>query len=67
MKWYDARRQYGFLVRAGAPELYVHRSAVVGSRALFPGDLVEFAVVGTERGPAAADVTLVERAAAEIA
>ena len=65
VKWYDARRQYGFLVRAGEPELYVHRSAVVGGRALRPGDLVEFAVAATDRGPAAADVTLVERAAAE--
>jgi CspA family cold shock protein len=67
VKWYDARRQYGFLVRAGEPELYVHRTAIVGGRALRSGDLVEFAVATTDRGPAAADVTLVERAAAETA
>jgi CspA family cold shock protein len=62
VKWYDPRKQYGFIIRSGHPDLYVHRSAVQGSRPLKPDDLVEFAVEQTARGPAAADVAVVERA-----
>jgi CspA family cold shock protein len=63
VKWYDPRKQYGFLVRSGQPDIYVHRSALQGSRSLHPGDLVEFAVEQTERGPAAVQVVVVQQAA----
>ena len=59
MKWYNPRKQYGFVVRTGHPDLYVHRSALAGGRHLRPGDLVEFRVEQTERGPAAFDVEIV--------
>lgn len=62
VKWYDGRKQYGFLVRAGHADLYVHRSSLAGARALRPGDLVEFRIEQTERGPAAFDVVLVQPA-----
>ena len=59
VKWYDPRKQYGFLVRTGQPDIYVHRSALGSSRPLRPGDLVEFRVEQTDRGPAAFDVTVI--------
>ena len=59
VKWYDPRKQYGFLVRTGQPDLYVHRSALSSSHPLRPGDLVEFRVEQTDRGPAAFDVTVI--------
>lgn len=63
VKWYDGRKQYGFLVRAGHADIYVHRSALAAAgRGLHPGDLVEFRIEQTERGPAAFDVTLVQPA-----
>jgi cold shock protein len=62
VKWYDARKQYGFLVRAGQPDIYVHRSSIQGGLHLRPGDLVEFAVEETGRGLAALTVQLVEPA-----
>ncbi len=64
VKWYDPRKRFGFLTRAGQPDLYVHRSALPSSRPLRPGDLVEFRVQQTERGLAAFDVMLVEPEAA---
>jgi cold shock protein len=61
VKWYDPRKQYGFIVRSGQPDLYVHRNALRGGRPLRPDDLVEFSVEQTERGPAATDVAAVMR------
>ena len=62
VKWYDPRKQYGFLVRAGHADIYVHRSSLAGARGLRPGDLVEFRIEQTARGPAASDVTLIQPA-----
>jgi CspA family cold shock protein len=59
VKWYDRRKHYGFIIRAGKPEIYVHRSAIQSHRSLRPGDLVEFTVEESARGPAAVAVSLV--------
>jgi CspA family cold shock protein len=61
VKWYDPRKQYGFIVRAAQPDLYVHRSALRSGRALHPDELVEFNVEETERGPTATDVAVIRR------
>ncbi|MBW7885479.1 MAG: cold shock domain-containing protein [Caldilineaceae bacterium] len=61
VKWYNRRKQYGFIIRAGADEIYMHRNAIMG-RLPRPGDLVEFATEETERGPAAASVKVIHTA-----
>ena len=58
IKWFDRRKQYGFVVRAGQPELYLHRSELLGRRVPAVGDLVEFAVAVTHKGPQAVEAVL---------
>lgn len=61
IKWYNLRKNYGFILRRNAPDLYVHGSALLQRQRLGPGDLVEFSVASTERGPAAQAVSVLER------
>ncbi len=58
VKWYDRRKQYGFIVRQSQPDIYVHRSGLRNSGALQPGDLVEFSIQTSARGPAAIEVII---------
>lgn len=61
VKFYNGRKQFGFLIRRAAPDLYLHGSAIKGRARLQEGDLVEFRVADSPRGPLAAEVRLVER------
>lgn len=62
VKWYNARKRYGFIVRANQPDIFVHRSALIGTGHLRTGDLVEFCVAETDEKLAARDVTVLARA-----
>ncbi len=70
VKWYNARRRYGFVTREDGDELFVHGSQVqraddgpaAGRRRLLEGDLVEFAVGESERGPQAEAVQILQAA-----
>jgi CspA family cold shock protein len=56
VKWYNARKKYGFITSASGVELFTHRSDFDGVDQLRPGDLVEFAVEDGEKGPMAVAV-----------
>lgn len=58
VKWYNARKRFGFIVRHAQPDLFVAGTAIRGRRALRPGDLVEFSVGANAGGPAADAVTV---------
>ena len=60
VKWYNIRKQYGFIVRKDQPELYVHRSQVEEPTPLKPLELVEFGVAQSEKGLQAVGVKRVE-------
>lgn len=56
VKWYNARKRYGFITSTTGVELFTHRSDFAGATHLQPGDLVEFAVADGEKGPMAVEV-----------
>ncbi len=52
VKWFDAEKGYGFLVRPTGEDLFVHHSEVRGDpAALAPNDEVEYEVGRNDRGP----------------
>ena len=59
VKWFNAKKGYGFLCDEEGTEIFVHFSAIVmdGFKVLDEGDVVEFEVIDGEKGPQAANVT----------
>lgn len=56
IKWYNARKGYGFIECEDEKELFVHRSAIPTGVYLNEGDEVEFEVEDSDRGPKATNV-----------
>lgn len=59
VKWYNARKRFGFVVRQDQPDLFAHGSEIEGAARLYPGDLVEFSVGQGARGPAAQAIRII--------
>ena len=62
VKWYNVQKRYGFITRRNASEIYVHGTELQDQRRLAPGDLVEFSVGNSDRGPLAQAVAVLEKA-----
>ena len=59
VKWYDARKRYGFIEANDGAAIFLHASVLPPSRRrLRPGARVRFLIEQTERGPQAGQVTL---------
>lgn len=56
IKWYNARKGYGFIQGEDGKDIFVHRSALPMGIILNEGDQVEFAIEDSDRGPKAAKV-----------
>ena len=59
VKWFNAKKGYGFICDEDGADVFVHFSALnmEGFKVLEEGDTVEYEVVDGEKGPQATNVT----------
>jgi CspA family cold shock protein len=62
VKWFDAKKGYGFIEVEGSKDVFVHYSAIEvdGFRTLNEGQQVSFVLVQGLKGPQAERVSLVQ-------
>ncbi|MBU7016247.1 MAG: cold shock domain-containing protein [Theionarchaea archaeon] len=56
VKWYNARKGFGFIEGEDGKDVFVHRSAVPMGTFLNEGNRVEFEIESTARGPKAVNI-----------
>jgi CspA family cold shock protein len=61
VKWFNARKGYGFIQVEGEKDVFVHASAIEGEgfKSLKEGDEVEFEISTGSKGPEATNVKVV--------
>ena len=60
VKWFNDEKGFGFIEQEGGKDVFVHFSAIGGSgfKTLAEGQAVEFDVTTGQKGPQAANVTV---------
>ncbi|NIQ06479.1 MAG: cold-shock protein [Candidatus Korarchaeota archaeon] len=60
VKWFDLRKNYGFIERENGTDVFVHASEIKDNRILDEGDRVSFEVEDAPRGLRAKNVVVEE-------
>lgn len=62
MKWYNAKKGYGFLMRGGGEEIFFHKTGTVGEASEFQeGQWVLYDMEETRKGPEATEIEPYEK------
>jgi len=61
VKWFNDKKGFGFIEQEGGPDVFVHHSAInaAGFKSLKEGDKVTFDIEQGQKGPSAANVTVI--------
>ena len=61
VKWFNDSKGFGFIEQEDGPDVFVHHSAInsSGFRSLSEGDRVTFDIEQGQKGPAAANVSVI--------